>query len=1320
MRKMLIGALVGLVLINVFGYEFGYAITLRSLTRIFSRGPRANTLPPDPVTAPIAPTGLSPVDKTTNVPISTPIAWDSMPNATYYKVYFGTNSTSPQYIGTQVTTSYTPTLTNSTNYYWQVCAYNAANHGCCTSVIGFATVAASGTPPSAPINLIPINGAESVSTSPVLSWDASTGATLYDVYFGQTAPPAFLTTTVTQGHQLTGLTYLTQYFWSVCARNSDGQSCTGPQGFRVTAQPSDPASLLTSGEWYVVPNSDLLSLSVFNPAHLPTASSNIFAYSGGVYDSVRNRVLIRGGGHVAYPGGEIYAFNLYNGQSNDYQWEMVSEQTTAAVVNNGIHASYDDALTSYNTCQSDPATCSSCQASPSAYGCTIPWLPAEGASNYCGYNIANGLYSDGKPMSFHSYAAINYHTAWDALIEPIHAGAQDAAPCYTNQYQKGGFFWKYDITTNTWKHDMPMTTRIWDMTYGTQGVTLVDSSGNIWLFQEGGRQYIFECVRSGNTCTWQEYSTSSGISGLGRVVGAIDTTRDIAILAGNNKFAVWCLSSNCTSSTPPVLLSSTYTGDSGLVTANGVGLSWDSSTGLFVGWVGLTGNTGDVYVLKVDADAAIYHFTKFTSVGAVTPPVRYQSDGALGPFGRWVYSPTQNLFALVGRTNSGAQNVYLYKFSSLVTDTTPPVISSFTAGTPSGYTIPIAAFAATDNDRVAGYAITESPVPPKAWTNAYTVTAPTAYTVTSNGVYDLYAWVHDIHGNISQYAIQTVEVGTVVRTVAPSGGDYTKISDAIAWANSYGPGAVVQIDATGNPWQSWRAYPGIGTSCIDKATNFYDNVIGSITASGITIRGINGVAQLQWLCHDATDTNSDYKVSAPSALSNGSMIWQRNTASRLRIENLDIEGVGGDGSGLKVEDKDYTTGVAPTWLYVKNCVFHDNSYGGILAGATYGMDTVIVGSQFYHNGRYYSQGGQIHNIYIGESNSFTLFDSSSREAYRGILVKSRASKNYILYNRLTDEGAAGLCATQTYCSDKNVDLSYGGESYIIGNTFEKSIKDNQDGTFVSFNAEQRFTAYFTLGGTAALTDFQNIILTNTRTGHTWKPGYVYRSASYGFSGSWGTGNQTGAITVYKIDGTKARYADIVPSPACGSNCEFQNGDTLTYTGGSITITAPESFSPAIYATTPGIHLAWSFGSSPVNNGFYLVNNTFVNRYSYVNGGAYVTYPYYDSTYVRTQNNLFVDLQTGAFPLRIVPSSPVTVPTESNNLWVLSDPGFTSIGTYDYSLTAGSLATVGVSTSISDILGLSLKPLYEYVNPALKQNRYIPGCRGAYGYSTNCQ
>jgi hypothetical protein len=106
------------------------------------------------------------------------------------------------------------------------------------------------TPTSAPAcatNITPANGATNVAAPYLtLSWNASAGASGYDVYIGTTNPPTSLVTnTGSTSITLVGAAYSTTYYWYVVPRNSVGPAtgCTANiTSFTTMAPPPPPAN----------------------------------------------------------------------------------------------------------------------------------------------------------------------------------------------------------------------------------------------------------------------------------------------------------------------------------------------------------------------------------------------------------------------------------------------------------------------------------------------------------------------------------------------------------------------------------------------------------------------------------------------------------------------------------------------------------------------------------------------------------------------------------------------------------------------------------------------------------------------------------------------------------------------------------------------------------------------------------------------------------------------------------------------------------------------------------------------------------------------
>jgi hypothetical protein len=186
---------------------------------------------------------------------------------------------------------------------------------------------------------------------------------------------------------------------------------------------------------------------------------------------------------------------------------------------------------------------------------------------------------------------------------------------------------------------------------------------------------------------------------------------------------------------------------------------------------------------------------------------------------------------------------------------------------------------------------------------------------------------------------------------------------------------------------------------IDAAGN-YDGDVCVITKNNLVIRGVNGRARI-----DAAGRNAA-----------GKGIWVV-AGDNTVIENIEFSGArvpDRNGAGIRLDSGNLT---------VRNCVFRNNENG--ILGGFYGK-VLVEHSEFENNG--YGDGFS-HNIYLNAGVAeFTLRYSASRRANAGHLVKSRAAKNYILYNRLTQEDGSG---------SYEIDLSNAGLAFVIGNVLQQ-------------------------------------------------------------------------------------------------------------------------------------------------------------------------------------------------------------------------------------------------------------------------------------------
>ena len=92
-------------------------------------------------------------------------------------------------------------------------------------------------------------------------------------------------------------------------------------------------------------------------------------------------------------------------------------------------------------------------------------------------------------------------------------------------------------------------------------------------------------------------------------------------------------------------------------------------------------------------------------------------------------------------------------------DTTPPTVTVFTIPSTSGsLTVPISAFAATDNVGVTGYLVTQTSTKPLSGASGWRSTPPASYTFSTAGAKTLFAWAKDAAGNVSASKSATVTI----------------------------------------------------------------------------------------------------------------------------------------------------------------------------------------------------------------------------------------------------------------------------------------------------------------------------------------------------------------------------------------------------------------------------------------------------------------------------------------------------------------------------------------------------------------------------------
>lgn len=186
--------------------------------------------------------------------------------------------------------------------------------------------------------------------------------------------------------------------------------------------------------------------------------------------------------------------------------------------------------------------------------------------------------------------------------------------------------------------------------------------------------------------------------------------------------------------------------------------------------------------------------------------------------------------------------------------------------------------------------------------------------------------------------------------------------------------------------------------------------------NGLTLRGVGGLA----------------KIDAAGKSSGGKAIWVIAGNDTI-VENIEFTGAtvpDKNGAGIRQEGANLT---------VRGCYFHDNE-DGILAGDNANSTITIERTEFANNG---FGDGQSHNLYINHVAKLVFQHNYSHHAKIGHLLKSRATENWILYNRLTGEDG-----TDSY----EIDLPNGGRTFIIGNLIQQGA-NTDNSSMVAYRME---------------------------------------------------------------------------------------------------------------------------------------------------------------------------------------------------------------------------------------------------------------------------
>lgn len=197
----------------------------------------------------------------------------------------------------------------------------------------------------------------------------------------------------------------------------------------------------------------------------------------------------------------------------------------------------------------------------------------------------------------------------------------------------------------------------------------------------------------------------------------------------------------------------------------------------------------------------------------------------------------------------------------------------------------------------------------------------------------------------------------------------------------------------------------------------YEGDVAAWAQSNLTLRAVGGRARLD----------------AHGAAAEGKAIWVIK-GTGVVVEGIDFAHArvpDHNGAGIRQESGSLT---------VRNCRFIDNE-NGILTSNNGASELSIENSEFGANG---AGDGRSHNLYVGQIRQLTVIGSYFHHARVGHLLKSRAARNDVMYNRLTDETGGS--------ASYELEFPAGGLAFVIGNIIEQSPQ-TQNSNIISYGAE---------------------------------------------------------------------------------------------------------------------------------------------------------------------------------------------------------------------------------------------------------------------------
>ncbi len=187
----------------------------------------------EPLSPPEIPSDPNPENNSKNISISSILSWncsDPDNDTMSFDIYFGDKNPPGKVETHYMNKTYSPDLKYSTQYFWQIIAWDDNNESNNGPIWTFSTKA--NTPPNVPTDEMPDNNSTGISIGTTVSWNCSDydGDTLsYDVFLGPTtSPPKVSSNQAGKTYKPSpDLAFNTTYYWRIVAKDAN-DSTSGP------------------------------------------------------------------------------------------------------------------------------------------------------------------------------------------------------------------------------------------------------------------------------------------------------------------------------------------------------------------------------------------------------------------------------------------------------------------------------------------------------------------------------------------------------------------------------------------------------------------------------------------------------------------------------------------------------------------------------------------------------------------------------------------------------------------------------------------------------------------------------------------------------------------------------------------------------------------------------------------------------------------------------------------------------------------------------------------------------------------------------------